>query len=374
MKTIILTAFLFISQLLIAQQVQTLVSGPSGFNDGLAQDSLGNIYASYYFGTVVTKITPSGQTSTHVTGLTNPNGLIFTPDGLLLIPEATANKITLVDTGGNKSLFTSITNPSGLLYLPSGDLLVAQYTQDKVSIIDTAGNISDYWTGSELSGGPVGIAYDTVNKELFVGTFDDAKILKRDSLGVVTQLADLPGWCGFICEAGDYIYATAYSVHKIYRIAKDGSSAKVIAGTGVRGQINGALSQARFDNPNGIIASSNGDTLYISDYTSRSLRVLSGVDSIVLVSGIENEMSEADISIWPNPAKEFINVFVRGTEKLQFDILNLNGSIVNRNSLVINKKNDDTYIISLPSEMTLGHYLLKVSGKTKTEVIPFIKE
>ncbi len=369
--TIILSfSFIFVN----AQQVSTLVTGPDNFNDGLVQDSAGNIYASYYFGTVVTKITPGGQTSTHVSGLTDPNGLTFTPDGLLLIPEATANRITLVDTAGNKSLFANITNPSGLCYLPNGNLLVAQYNQDKVSMIDTAGNITDYWTGSELNGGPVGIAYNAQEKTTYVGTFDEAKILKRDSLGTVTQLADLSGWCGFICEAGDYIYATAYSLNRIFRIAKDGTENKSIAGTGSSGQVDGDLAQARFSNPNGIIASKNGDTLYISDYTTRSLRVISGVDSIVIPTGVEKFTDISSFSIWPNPARDFINVYAPMSDDLHFEISNLNGSVINISKLDIEQKNEDTFRIGLPSDLSPGQYHLKISTKNRTEVIPFLVE
>ncbi len=368
--SIILSILFFTSQ---AQHVSTLVTGPANFNDGLVQDSLGNIYASYYFGTVVTKITPSGQTSNYVSGLTDPNGLTLTPEGLLLIPEATANRITLVDTGGNKSTFANITNPSGLVFLPSGDLLVAQYNQDKVSIIDTAGNISDFWTGTELSGGPVGIAYNAQEKATYVGTFDNAKILKRDSMGNVTQLADLAGWCGFICEAGDYIYATAYSFHRIFRIAKDGSGNMSIAGNGSSGQVDGDLSQARFDNPNGIIASKNGDTLYISDLGTRSLRVISGLDSIITPSSLENKLEIPGMAVWPNPARDFLNLYVPIIEgDYQLEIYDLNSNLVYSYNYLRNTVIDNTIKINLPSELKAGKYHLKVNSKSGTEVLSFM--
>lgn len=349
--------------------METLVSGPSTFNDGLAIDKDGNIFASRYFSSTVTKITPLGQTTIFASGLTNPNGITFDFSGNLLVPEATANMITLIDTAGNKSLFLNITNPTNLLYLPDGQLLISSYTQDKISIMDTSMNVTDYWTGSELSGGAVGLAYDSIRSEIYVGCYDDGKVLKRDSTGLVTEIGDLPSTCGFICEAGDYIYATGLSNNRVYRIAKDGSGQTVYAGSGTAGQVDGNLTTARFNGPNGIAASSSGDTLFISDYNSRSLRMIIGVNT---VASIKDSKKRSELLIYPNPAKDEINFNIPLNETIEFvQIIDSEGKPINESGN-ISIKNEG---VKLPEGLSPGIYqiIVKTSESIYREKISILE-
>jgi len=79
----IITGFMT-SGLLYSQNVSTLVPGASTFDDGLSIDNSGNIYASRYVGTTITKITPFGQTSIFASGISMPNGTDFGPDGICM--------------------------------------------------------------------------------------------------------------------------------------------------------------------------------------------------------------------------------------------------------------------------------------------------
>jgi sugar lactone lactonase YvrE len=76
---------------------------------------------------------------------------------------------------------------------------------------------------------------------------------------------------------GDNIYATAYQDNRIYKIPIDGSGQTVFAGTGTAGGADGDVLSAQFNSPNGITASSTGDTIYVSEYNPRRLRMITGV-------------------------------------------------------------------------------------------------
>ena len=94
----------------------------------------------------------------------------------------------------------------------------------------------------------------------------------------------------------------------------------------------------------------------------------------MIPTGIEKSIEASDFSIWPNPARDFINVYAPKSDDLHFEISNLKGSIVNISKLDIKQKNQDTFRIGLPSDLSQGQYHLKISTKTRTEVIPFLIE
>ncbi len=270
-----LTLFILMAAGLSAQTVSTLVPGPSTFNDGLTIDKNGNIYAAMFLGSAVTKITPEGQTSTFATGIQSPNGLTFGPDGYLYVPSPPANKIHRVSLEGVSEEYMSIPHPGDLFFAKNGLMYVCNYDQSIIYTVDTAKNVTTVFNGSPLNG-PISVRQDSAGT-LYIGNFNDGKVFRVDSGNVLTQIGDLPGWLGFMIIIDNYIYATAYQNHLIYKVALDGSGQSVFAGTGSRGQATGPLLQSSFNNPNGIIATPGGDTIYISDYTARSLRRITGV-------------------------------------------------------------------------------------------------
>ncbi|GJQ64153.1 MAG: hypothetical protein SCALA702_32060 [Melioribacteraceae bacterium] len=258
-----------------AQQVETLVPGPSTFNDGLAVDMYGNIYASEYYGQTVTKITPDGETSIFVSGLDSPNGLAFGPDGFLYIPNVGTNQVFRVDTTGAKSVFTTIPQPSVVHFIDETTMMAGSYTSNSIYTVNLNGESSLWHSGSPLNG-PIGILNDD-SGYLYISNFTDGKIFRVDSSKNFEQIADLPGWLGFMTMVGENIYASAYNRNRIYKIPVDGSGATVFAGSGASGGIDGPLLEATFNTPNGITTSLTGDTLFISQYNTRSLRMITGM-------------------------------------------------------------------------------------------------
>lgn len=252
------------------------MKGPSTFDDGLAIDASGNIYAARYFGNTITKITTSGETQIFSSGFGSPNAIAFDNDGNLIVPNATSNKVHRVfPDGSKKSIVSNIQNPTGIAVDSVGNIYISQYQLSRISKLDTSGVLSTYLFGGLLNG-PVGMVFDKTGN-LFIGNFDDGKILKYATDSTLSVVGDIPGWLGSFALVDSTIYATAFQGNKIYKISKNGGEQSVFSGTGLAGSKDGFLDEATFDAPNGIAASHTGDTLFISDFEARSLRMITGL-------------------------------------------------------------------------------------------------
>lgn len=367
---------------LSAQQVETLVSGPSTFNDGLAIDPAGNIFASRYYNSTVTKISPDGSTEIFANGFSDPNGLAFGPDGFLYVTNATGNRIDKVSPDGVVStVISNFTNPAGVAFDPSGNMIIASYQQSKLFVYDTGGNLTEYLTGNGLNG-PVGIIFDE-NENLYIGNFNDGKVLKRSPNGSVTAIGDIPGWMGFLTYANGYVYATAYQGNRIYRIKSDGTEQVVFAGTGNAGTTDGDLLSASFNAPNGIAASATGDTLFVSDFDSRSLRMITGVNAtITAIDDVAQPVNTFRLSQnYPNPFNPTtaISYQLSNISSVNLSIYNMLGQLVK--TLVAEKQPAGSYTVSWDGTNASGKtvaggayiYRLQVGKTTLSRKMMFTK-
>jgi len=356
-----------------AQTVSTLVPGPSTFNDGLALDENGNIYASLYYGTTVTKITPNGTTSIFASGFSSPNGLKFGPDGFLYVPSAGANKISKVSLDGNVSDFLTISNPSELYFDSDGLLYVADYTNSTVSTVDTAKNITQIFSGFPLNG-PIGVLKDATGT-IYIGNFNDGKVFRIDNGNTFVEIGDLPSWLGFMVLVGNNIYATAYQTHRIYKIPIDGSGQSIFAGTGVAGGTDGNVLTAQFNQPNGITASSTGDTLYISEYGPKRLRMITGV---VNPTSVQNDNGLIDdfelMQNYPNPFNPStkINYSLPYTSFVTIKVYDVLGNEIA--ALVNEEKPNGRYSLNFDaSEISSGVYFYTIQATSSERGQNFVQ-
>lgn len=273
-----IASFLFIMTTAVTAQSVTTVIGNSLFNDGLALDAGGNIYAARYPGSTVVRITPQGILTTFAKGFFDPNGIAFAPNGDLYVPNAAGGTISRVAPDGTVSTAVTIADPSTILFEKDGSMLVAHSTLNRISRIDTAKNITTLLSGSPLNG-PIGLARDTAGL-LYIANFTDGKVFRHHGGNSLELIADIPGTLGFLASSRNTLFATGFQQCRIYRIPLNGGPAAVLAGNGGFETVDGPFLQASFARPNGIAITPSGDTMYVSDYSSRSLRLLTGFHTV----------------------------------------------------------------------------------------------
>lgn len=326
-----LTLFLvlFFPFTIFAQQVTTL-NPDSGADDGITFDSNGNLYGSHYMGSTVVKLNPDTWASEiYSDGFNTPNGLAFGADGNLYMADNIGNKIYRILPDGSKEVFVNnIINPSGLILEPDSDTLVATtYDGNKIVKITTNGTVIEFSAGGMLSG-PVGLCYDDEGK-LYTGNFSNRKIIRLEENGDQVLISQAPGSgsLGFIAYANGYIYGTLFTQHKIYRTDLIGNDT-IILGSGA-GTVDGDATVAKFNRPNGIIASPSQDTLFVTDFATRSLRMITDLIPVINSnSGINN--TSIKLSIYPNPVvtETYLELELEKSGNVAIQLLDNNGKTI----------------------------------------------
>lgn len=302
--------FLLISCSLSAQNVTTLVDNPATkFSDALLFDNAGNLFCADYSGTSVFKMEPNGTITTFATGFNTPNGLAFDSAGNLFLCDNVGNAIYKMDPTGNILDTIPAVFPSGIIKdLTSDTLIFTEYSsQHRLMKLAPDGAISLFHENNGLNG-PVGLAWN--NNELYVGNFTDRKIFRVEQ-DTLVYIATVPGsgsnGLGFIASANGALYGTAFTANKIYKIFPTYTDSVVLFAGSTSGNADGPIATATFAQPNGIIASATGDSLYISQYASGRLRLISGVtaslNSLTLIENLG--------SVYPNPVERFAHVHLQ---------------------------------------------------------------
>lgn len=315
-----------------AQTVSTLVPGNSGIDDNLLLDSAGNIYGCGYDNGNIYKVTPAGAVSLITPAFNSANGTAWDGMGNLVVCDNTGGGqgIYKIAPDTTVSLFLAIGSPSGITKDPTSDtLFFTTYTGHTVYKVAPDTSFSVLAQGNGLNG-PVGMAWDEDNN-LLVGNFSNGIVFRLDRSGNKTQIGQFPnGILGFLAYRDGYYYGTAFNGQKIYRMDSLGNST-LVAGS-VIGQVDGPAATARFNRPNGIAFSKGGDSLYISDYGAKSIRVITGLDSIGIVANEPPVLLPADVQVAPNPSEGLIRVdfYLQEEENVSLHMMDLQGREVLR--------------------------------------------
>lgn len=332
-KKITFFIIVFIGFITSAQTVTTITDG--GFMDGLAQDAAGNIYGSDWGGNTVYKYDTNGNVSVFKNGFTNPNGIAINSAGEIYICDHGAWTIYKYDANGNllstfgSSLFRT---PAGIKRIPNTeDMLVVEYgtefnpsTNSAIKKLAADGTVTTLSSGNVLNG-PAGIAY--IGDVAYIANYNNRKIFRFDG-SILTEIAQLPAGAasnnvlGFMSAINGELIATQIGEHKIYKINPTSGAITLYAGS-VLGNSDGDLNSATFNLPNGILGDDTNNRIYISDAGTKNLRIINNA----VLSVDTNQLLKVEVTAYPNPNKDSLNIKLSGfeTSQIQLSVLDVNG-------------------------------------------------
>ncbi|WP_367392754.1 T9SS type A sorting domain-containing protein [Lewinella sp. LCG006] len=359
-----LSLLICFSLALNGQQVNTVVTN-SGIDDALIIDEAGHLFGVRYQGSAISRWVPF-ETSTTVfsDGFNTPNGMAFGPDGILYMADNEGNKIYKIDTEGNATIFVDdFNNPSGLIFeLDSDTLIATSYTGNRIAKIAPNGEWFPWVTGDQLNG-PVGLCYDDDGR-LYTGNFNNRKIIRLGDNGEQTLIGQAPGgtnqWLGFIAYAHGYIYGTLFTQHQIYRMDLDGNGTVILGSTA--GTVDGDASMAKFNGPNGIVATPSQDTLFVSEYNTRALRMITGLEDGT--TGAQTALATSvHWSLSPNPATDTseLRFELQQRSHVSIQVFDQQGQLMLQ---VLDQQNllAGTHQVSIPTaKLPKGSYVIKLS-------------
>jgi len=302
-----ITVSLFLVTVGWSQTVTTFTNGTP--DDAIVLDNAGNIYCSNYVGDTVFKFTPNGDVSSFITGLSSPNGLAFNSNQELYVCDGQGNTIYKYDIDGNLLASYPVTgHPSGIIKSFEDDSMIfTLYNDNVIKKLDTDDTITDISNAPELSG-PVGIAYSE-NGTLFVGNYNNRIIYKVLSNGDLEYIAQLPTDggplpnLGFIAYGQGRIWGTTMGSDKIFSVNPNGVDDFMLFAGSIQGSNDGDISKATFNTPNGIYFDESNGIMYVTDFGTKNLRIITGI------LGIEtNNSDRLNLKFYPNPAKNSITI------------------------------------------------------------------
>ena len=147
----------------------TFITG-GGLNQpiGVAFDSSGNLYIANYGDGTIRKVTPQGAMTTFVSGLFGPSGLAFDSSGNLYVSNSTSNTIEKISPSGAVSKFAfGLSKPWQLRFDASGNLYVANVNNGTIDKITPQGTVILFASGLTT---PTGLAFDS-SGNLFASEF-----------------------------------------------------------------------------------------------------------------------------------------------------------------------------------------------------------
>lgn len=122
---------------------------------GVDWDDAGNLYVSSFSGATIRKFDSNGMDmglfiDTNLSGPTN----LEIKDGIMYVLDWNAGKCVRFNAGDGSFIddfITGLTNPEGLAFLPNGDILIGDNGTNSVRHFDSSGNdLGDYTNGGSL--------------------------------------------------------------------------------------------------------------------------------------------------------------------------------------------------------------------------------
>jgi sugar lactone lactonase YvrE len=369
----------------------------------IAIDASGNAYVADQVNNEIRKITPQGLVSTFAglaaSGSANgqgtsasffwPSGIAIDASGNLYVADEENNLIRkispegLVTTLAGSGLYSSTDGqgtaasfaaPQGVAVDASGNVYVADSGNNLIRKITPGGLVSTF-AGSTSSGSadgqgvaagfkkPTGITVDA-NGNIYVADFSNNLIRKITSGGLVSTLAgstksgsvDGQGAAasfnnpsGIAVDVSGNIYVADYENNEIRKVTSEGL-VTTLAGSTTPGSADGDGATARFYLPYGIAVDASGN-LYVVDAGNEEIRK---VNESNLTTSIFNNSNVSAITIFPNPAKNILNIILPNEANGTLSLSDIHGS------LILTKPISGKQITLLTDSLEDGIYALNI--------------
>lgn len=367
------TTLIFLATLLtLASSAQTVSTYTDGTpDDAIAIDENGNIYASQFTGDSVFTFDSNGTATTFVSGLDTPNGIDFDSDGNFYVCDFNANELLRYDSAGVFDSSIEIPgNPSGLIKAwDNDDMIYTRYGVNRINRVTPEGVFTEISADPALNG-PVGLAYDDDNN-LYVANYNNREVFKVLPNGDLEYIATVGtvGNLGFIAFGQDMLWGTGISDHKIYVIDPTGIDQVSIFAGSTAGGIDGDISQATFNRPNGILFNEDETTLYITDFGSKNLRIISDVT----LSAKDNKLKNSEVQLAPNPATDTLNIRINTSEigDATLKVYDILGKTIFSSELILNG-NLASSIVDV-SAWNSGTYFVEITSRNGAITKRFIR-
>ncbi len=280
----------------------------------------GNLYIGDTFNNSIRTMTTTGTVATLTNGTLGfangplasalfygPKGFAFDAQGNTFVADMGNSTIRKITPGGVVSTFTGLTLPGYV----DGDATVARFNNPAAIAVDASGNVyiadrsnnvvrkaTSAGVVGSLAGYPgnpgagfldatganakfktlAGIAINAAGTKLYVADRDNYAIRVINLTdGAVTTLAggtSFPGLIGspaaLAIDAQDNLFFTDQR-GRIFEITAAGVLYKLAGALNTSGNVNGAGTAARFNNPQGIAKDAQGN-VYVADYGNNTIR------------------------------------------------------------------------------------------------------
>jgi trimeric autotransporter adhesin len=340
------------------------IDGPGG----LALDTLGNVYITELSGERVQKVDVSSGIITNFAGdgvgnfggdggsataanLNYPTGVAFDAKGNLYIADDINNRVRIVDTSGIINTYAGngtfgyggdggpataaeLESPTGLVADAAGNLYFGDQQNARVRLVNTSGIISTYagsgtvgYTGNtgpataaELDH-PEEVALDA-SGNLYIDDEGNDEIRMVSPSGTITRFAGIPTIGGF---SGDGGLATA----------------------------------AELSGPQGVCVDNSGN-IYIGDFSNSRIRK---VTTVTTGNGALN--NESIVAVYPNPAKEELNIGLSGIKgKIVITLYTIEGQQISNNTY-----SNQSILTINTYDIPDGLYILRIQNEDGTSLI-----
>ena len=245
-------------------------------NGGVTLDSVGDIYAADFGGLNappgprnVWKLSPTGAFSPFIfaTGINVASGNDFDSQDNLFQSNFGSNQVSKIDSAGVVTTFsTTVNGPIGIVIDENDTLFVSNCNGNTISQITAQGTATLFST-SGLLNCPNGITRDE-GGNLYVINFNDGRIIRIAPDQTVTVFAAVAAAGGHLTIARGRLFATSFGGHQITAFPLSGANAGTAVltiGSGQASSLDGSLTGASFNSPNGITADLAGENLYVTD-------------------------------------------------------------------------------------------------------------